>query len=142
MQKGFTLIEMLLSVALVALLAGLSVPVYAAFQSKNDLAVAVDAWVEAAHRAQTYAQTGYHDASWGVHVSGNMLILYKGTSFAARDSAYDEATSLGGVTASGLVDVIFIAFTGKPQSTGVITLAGVQGDAHTITVYDQGTITY
>jgi prepilin-type N-terminal cleavage/methylation domain-containing protein len=50
--RGFTLIEILLSVALIGILAGLSLPVYQAFQVKNDLSVAVDTVVQSMRRAQ------------------------------------------------------------------------------------------
>ncbi|MDO8260622.1 MAG: prepilin-type N-terminal cleavage/methylation domain-containing protein, partial [Candidatus Magasanikbacteria bacterium] len=56
MIKGFTLIEMLLTLTVIALLAGLSAPIYMSFQGRNDLNVANSVVVSSLRRAQTLAR--------------------------------------------------------------------------------------
>src|SRR3989338_3738666 len=74
------------------------------------------------------------DAPWGVHVAVGSVIVFQGTSFPGRNASYDELVVLGrSVAPSGLTDVIFDPLTGRPRSTGVLTLATPNGDTRFLT---------
>jgi prepilin-type N-terminal cleavage/methylation domain-containing protein len=141
--RGFTLLEVVLSVAALAAIAGVGIPVYQSFQVRNDLDVAVAEIVQSAHRAQTLAQASDRDTSWGVRVQVGSIVVFSGTSYAARTAAYDEVFDLpASMTPSGLSEVVFTKFTGLPQQTGTITLTANANEVRTISINTKGVVSY
>lgn len=142
-NKGFTLLEVLLSVAIIAVLAGMSIPIYQSFQNKNDLDIATTAAVQSLRRAQILSQAVEGDTSWGARLQSGSVVLFKGTSYAGRDSIFDEVFEISSsLTLSGLSEVVFGKFSGAPQATGNITLTSANNDARTITINSKGNINY
>ena len=142
-HKGFTLLEVLLSIALIAVLVGMSIPIFQSFQNKNDLDIAATVTVQNLRRAQVLAQAMDGDTSWGTHLQSGSIVLFKGTSWTGRDSNYDEVFEISpSLVLSGLSEIIFGKFSGVPQATGNITLTSVNNDARTITINSKGAIGY
>jgi prepilin-type N-terminal cleavage/methylation domain-containing protein len=144
MKQGFTLLEVLLSLALISILAGTTITVYQSFQVKNDLNIAANTLVQTAHRAQTLARAVDSDSVWGVHVqSGANITLFKGNDYNARDTEYDELFDLPQtITSSGLSTIIFSKLTGDPDTTGSFQLHASTGESRTLTINAKGVITY
>lgn len=141
-QRGFTLIEVLLSIALIGLIAGIGAVVYQQMQNRNDLDVAVTSIATDARRALALSSAADGDTSWGIRIDAGALTLFQGTSYASRISTFDEVTTLSpAISPSGLQEVVFAAFTGLPQTTGTLTLTGAN-DSRTLTINAQGTILY
>ena len=141
-QQGFTLIEVLLSVALISMLVGLSLPVYRAFQTKNDLDMTAETVAFALRRAQTYSRGIKADSQWGVAVQSGTLTVFKGASYASRDTAYDETTTISAdIAVSGLGEVVFAKLTAAPSATGTVTLA-VNNDIKTVDINAKGVVAY
>ncbi|MEK7639721.1 MAG: type II secretion system protein [Patescibacteria group bacterium] len=139
---GFTLIEVLLSVALIGLIASIGAVVYQQLQNRNALDVAAVTVATQYRRAQALSRAADADTTWGVRVNAGTLTLFQGTSFATRVSAFDEVSTLSSsITPSGLVEVIFAKLTGLPQATGTLTLTG-PNDTRTLTLNAQGTVSY
>lgn len=142
-NSGFTLIEVMLSLATVAIIAGISIPVYQSFQVRNDTEIAT---IEIAHtlrRAQIISQASDGDTSWGVYITNGNVILFKGTSYATRDSTFDEIFDVpGSITPSGVGEVVFEKFTGLPQTTGTITLTSNTNETRNITINAKGMVSY
>lgn len=142
-NAGFTLLEVLLSVAIIALIAGLGTPVYQSFQTRNDLDVAANTVAQSLRRAQVLARASDGDTTWGVDVRSGGTTVYKGPSYAARDSTLDELFDVPtSITPSGIGGTVFSKFTGLPQTTGTITLTSNANETRTITINEKGTITY
>ena len=140
---GFTLVEVLITLSIVILLAVLSVPVYQSFQVKNDLDVAKNNVIQSLRRAQTLSAASDGDTSWGVKVQTSSITLFKGTSYAARDTTYDEKFDLPStITPSGATEVVYAKFTGIPQTTGTITLTASTNVTNTVAINEKGTLTY
>lgn len=144
MSRGFTLVEMLLSVALLSLIAGISIPVYQQFQVRNNVDITASNVVESLRRASILAQGGYEDSTWSVNISTSSIILYKGSTFATRDTTYDEVIAITpDVIPSGMSDVTFARLTGFPSTTLTpIVLTSSSNETRTITLNAKGTITY
>jgi len=87
--NGFTLLEVMLSMTILALLAGLSLPVYESFMRRNDLDLTTQQLASSLRRAQTFARAGNHDSAWSVEVQPTVVTLFRGTNFSARDQTYD-----------------------------------------------------
>ena len=80
-RSGFTIIELMITVALVAMVAAFSFSAFQSFQVKNDLDIAVNTIVQSLWRAQTLAQASDGDISWGVKVQSGSIVLFGGASF-------------------------------------------------------------
>jgi prepilin-type N-terminal cleavage/methylation domain-containing protein len=144
-QRGFTLIEMLLSVGLIAALASLSLPIYASFNNRNDLDISTQTLAGMLRRAETYARNVQGDSSWGVKVQAGSAVLFEGDSYATRDSTADETDNIPTtITIGGTVsEVVFTKFTAAPSATGTITLTHTAtNDVRTVTLNAKGMVDY
>ena len=142
-NAGFTLIEMILSIAIIAIIAGISAPVYQSFQVRNDLDIAAVSVAHSLRRASALSQSVDGDISWGVALQSGSITLFKGASYALRDAAYDEIFEVpASITPSGLSEVIFTKFTGLPTSTGTITLTSNANETRTITINAKAMVNY
>jgi prepilin-type N-terminal cleavage/methylation domain-containing protein len=142
-QEGFTLVEMLLSVAILSLLVGLSLPVYETFVRRNDLDITTQNVVSAFRRAATNARAVSGDSVWGVAVQSSAVTLFKGSSYASRDTGYDEVVSIpGSIGTSGVTEITFAKLTGAPSATGTVTLASTTNDTRAVAVNAEGMVDF
>ncbi len=138
---GFTLIEIMLSVALIGVLAGLSVSVYYSLQIENDLDIAANAVSQSLRRAQILSRAVAGDANWGVKAQSGGVILFKGASYAGRDAAFDETfETASGVVFSGLQEIVFSRLLGEPQTTGTTTLTASSGETRSVFINSKGAV--
>lgn len=140
---GFTLLELLLSVVLIGMIMGISLPVYESFTRRNDLDLAAQNIVNSVRRAQTYARAVKGDSVWGVAVQPSGITLFKGASFAGRDTAFDEAVVLpGSIVPSGSSEIAFAKLSAAPLAAGAFTLTSNTNDARTVTINAEGMVEY
>lgn len=141
-KRGFTLLELLLSLATIGLLAGLSLPVYRTLITKNDLDIAATTIAQNLHRAQILSQAVDGDTSWGLKAQSGSIILFKGTSFTTRDSSFDETFAISTtINVAGLTEVVFSKFSALPQISGTTTLS-TANDSRIITINEKGMVDY
>lgn len=142
--RGFTLIEVLLSVAIISLITGMSLPILASFNDRNDLDLTAQGIVSQLRRAQTYARGTNGDSQWGVHAQNGGAVLFKGSSYATRDTSYDEPTTISPtVTVTGLSEFLFAKLDGTPSTTGSVTLTNTNtNETRTITINAKGMVSY
>lgn len=142
-KRGFTFIEILLSMAAVGIIAGVSLPLYQSFQVRNDLDIATVEIVHSFRRAHILATAVDGDSSWGVYVHSGSITLFKGPNYAARDAGFDEVFEVpASIVPSGISEVVFARFTGVPQTTGTITLTSTTNELRTITINAKGMVNY
>ncbi len=140
--QGFSLIEVMVVVGLLALFAGAVGPVYRTVQTKTNLDIAVAGVASAYRRAQAASQSGNADANWGVKFFTTHTVVFAGNSYAVRQASYDEKLDFpDDTTVSGNTEVVFTKFTGLPQATGTTTVTNSFGSKNLI-VNAQGTVTY
>lgn len=140
---GFTLVELMLSIVIIVLLSGITLPLYRSFLARNDLSIASQQVADTLRRAQLYARGMKEDNAWSVEVQSAAVTLFRGTNFGTRDTGFDEPVTLtGGITASGLSQVQFAKFTGLPNTTGTITLTTNVGETKAVTINAQGMVDY
>lgn len=140
---GFTLLEILLSIATITIIAGISIPVYLSFQVRNDLDIAALEIAQSARRAQTLSKAVDGDTSWGIKIQLGSLLLFRGASYAARNTNFDEVFPVPtSIVPSGLSELVFTKFTGLPQVTGVITLTSNTNETRNITINAKGAVSY
>lgn len=141
---GFTLIEILLSVAIISIVASLSLPILSSFNDRNDLDITAQGIASGLRRAQTYARGVNGDSQWGVRVQSGSATVFKGSSYGTRDTAYDETTTIPALlTPTGLSDVVFSKLEGAPSQTGTITLTNTNtNETRAITINAEGMVSY
>ena len=140
LAEGFTLIELLLVIALMGAIAAFSTPFYARFLTQNSVSVVRDQLSSHLHRAQFNAMMGNANGPWGVTYVAPKLILFQGTSYAARVAARDESFIINpAISISGLGEIIYTKTTGTPNSTPSITISS-SGQSKTITISSEGVV--
>ena len=133
MRKGFTVIELMMVISIIAITAGMSVPLYRNYLIRNDLNIVTEQTVQALGRAQLLSQSGQDGGSWGFYAPTGTL--YRGTTYALRTTTFDESYPLPStITISGLTDVSFAELTGRPSSTGTIILTALNGEQRTVNI--------
>ncbi len=142
-MKGFTLLEVVLSIAILSLLAGIGAPIFQSFQTRNTLDIAAAEIAQNLRRAQALSQASDGDTTWGVAIQSGTITLFKGANFAGRDTGYDEPLDLpSSITPSGVSEIVFAKLTGLPQSTGTVTLISNTGETRSLIVNAQGAVNF
>ncbi len=141
-KLGFTLLELLLSVAIISVLAGFSLPVYRTLMMKNDLDIAGGTIASSLRRAQVHAQAVDGDTTWGVKVQSGGTVIFKGASFAVRDTTYDETFDMPTtINVSGVSEIVFAKLTGIPGTLGTINLS-TESDNLSLSINEKGMVVY
>ena len=143
-SSAFTLLEVLLSIAMITVIAGISLAVFYGFQSRNDLEIAANTVVQSYRRAQIMSRAVDGDISWGVRIQTGSIVVFKGTNYSTgRDATYDEIFDMpSNIGIAGVQEVVFAKFTGDPGTTGTTTLTGVNNETRTITLNSEGMASY
>ena len=124
LQYGFTLVEILLVIAIVSVVAAIGIPIYSNALARNDLSLATTQLKQTLFRAQTQARAGIHDAVWGVHVDTDSFTLYQGDSWGTRDTVHDQAHLFPRTyDITGDTDIQFSRLLGQALSSYSITLS-------------------
>jgi type II secretory pathway pseudopilin PulG len=134
---------MALSVGVMVLIAGMSVPVYQAFQNRNDLDIAATTFAQSLRRAQALSQAVDGDSPWGVNIGSGSITVFKGASYAARDASFDEVFAVPtSIAVSGTSGIVFAKMTGAPQTTGTTVLTSSTNETRSITINTKGMVAY
>lgn len=142
-QAGFTLMEILLVMALLVIVASFSLPIFTAVQSRSDLDNTAIMIAQTLRRAQILTQAVDGDTTWGVYLAAGSLTLFKGSSFASRETNYDEVFDLAtNITPSDLTEIVYSKFYGLPQVTGAITLTSINNNIKTLNLNAKGAVDY
>jgi len=142
-SRGFTLIEIILAISLLAIIFSTLAPVYNYFFTRNNLDLASQQLVQNLRRAQTLARGMENDSNWGVYVTSSSTTIFSGAAYASRNTANDETGNLGGnIFASGTTEIIFQKLSGKPLTTATIILKSPDNENKNVIINSQGTISY
>lgn len=141
---GFTLLEVVLVIGIMSALIALSTVSIARFQQKSDIDLAATNAIDALRLAEERARGVDGDAPWGVRFATGTITIFRGISFAARDSAYDEATAFNNdIVASGTAEYVFARFAATTTNAGTTTLTHQRlGESRDVGVNAKGTINY
>jgi prepilin-type N-terminal cleavage/methylation domain-containing protein len=139
---GFTLVEMIIVIAIIGLLVGISGPIFYSLGVRSQTKDAVSVVVQSLRRAQLLAQSVKQDSDWTVEIQNGKAIIFKGTNFALRDQSFDQTENLSSrVSLSGISEIRFNKFLGTPQNTGTIIFSTDQ-ETRNLTINAKGTIEY
>ena len=120
-KSAFTLLEIILVFALIAISAGIVAPIYYSAKSNDDFNNSFSTLVSSLRRAQILSMASLNDSSWGLKLIDNKIIIFKGDSYLNRLVDYDEIVSVNrNIQSSGLDEVVFSKYTGRPNLSGDI----------------------
>lgn len=119
-QQGLTLIELLMVIAIFAIIAASSTPFLSNFILRNNYETTVDKVVSTIRKAQQYAMDGKNDVTWGVCLSGNSIRLFSGS--CALPTFSEDFDTPSSVTITGLNETTFSTLRGEPSSALSITI--------------------
>lgn len=144
--KGFTLLELLVVIAIMSVIASLSVLSYSKSNKKQIVENGANALLSALEKARSETLGSKSDSRYGVYLSGNQAIIFKGTAYNAND-ATNEKTDLGSLVtlssvslSGGGSSVVFNRLTGETANSGtvVISLIASSSISKTVTIYPTG----
>ncbi|MBP6866093.1 MAG: prepilin-type N-terminal cleavage/methylation domain-containing protein [Candidatus Pacebacteria bacterium] len=142
-SRGFTMIEMILVVALIGIISGIGLPLFNMMSGSNDLDVAENMLVASLRRAEVLAAASQGDSEWGVGVVPGAFVLFKGSTYATRDVGFDEVYDItDSIQTSGMTEVVFSKMSGVPHFVGGVTLTSPGGETKQITVNEKGKIDF
>ena len=140
-MRGFSLIELILVMAIIAVLFTVSVPLAINFYNTRQLDVQESGLVQALRRAQLKAMLGEGSSSFGVDINSGRYVLFSGDSYQNRDPSLDEIFTLPGSFLVTPGEVIFNSLTGTSSYVGDINLT-IGNRSETININEAGRIEY
>ncbi len=136
-RRGFTLIEVMMTMGVLGMATSLSVPMYRQYMLRNDLEIGTQNIAQGIERAKYLSQVAMNDSSWGFSTDSlpGRGVLFMGDSYATRNPLFDELYSLPQtLTVSGLTEVSFQKVSGTPSQNGTITLLSESGEQRSVSV--------
>ena len=139
---GVTFIEFLLTIAIIAILIALTIPLGISFYKTQQLDTTGEGVVQALRRAQLKAMS-QTDYSFGVYIGSGQTgqyILFRGSSYGNHDDeeVFDIAKD---ISFNGLPEVVFSKLGGIPSTIGDIVLTSSVG-TRVININELGRINY
>ncbi|MFC1656540.1 Tfp pilus assembly protein FimT/FimU [Patescibacteria group bacterium] len=138
---GFTIVELLLSVAIISIIFGLSIPFYQTFYINSGYNTAISDIRQNIYRAEARARNSEQDSIWSLRIQNNNIYIYLGNDFANRNSEYDEIIEIAGsVTIEDIPDIHFAKLSGIPNESTDIVINSISQKSKTISINSQGGI--
>lgn len=127
-DSGFTIIELLISFAIISVIAAITIVSYGALKSRADLNGNAQNIISILNVARSKTTASEGPSQWGAHFETSLFALFKGATYNVSDSytkIYNLPSSLELVNISlygGGANVVFDRITGQTQNDGSITL--------------------
>lgn len=140
---GFSLAEVVVVLAIVGIIFGVSATVYKNLYRQNDLEVASGALVKSLRYASANAEQGVRNSRWGIKIADGQIVIFSGNDYVSRNAGYDIAFRYpSNLAASGTTEFIFEKVTGMPLIIGTTTITDQSSSTKQIYINAKGTITY
>lgn len=130
-MRGFTFLEIVIVVAITLIVGGSTALFGMQFFLERQTVIASQIIRASLVRASTYALSGRADSEWGIVQSGQEVILFAGSSFAQRQTGFDEVIPLPkNVTISPFGEIVFH----RPEGTTQLSTLQISGGLNAITL--------
>jgi len=144
-QRGYTLIELLIVIAIILVLVVVSVQGFIAYTRSTGPQAAARTVLGSLEEAHARTLASENDTEYGVHIDSDAVTVFSGTSYTAGHADNDVRTLPARTEVSaysltgGVDDIVFERLTGETQVTGTITVSRIGGtESRTITVHASG----
>ena len=143
-KRGFTLVETLIVLAIIAILSAVAVRSYYLLREKQSIQKDADSIVSVIEDAKNMSLNRKNDSSYGVNFSSSTVTVFAGATYANGNkiSTYNLESN---VTISALAltssstEIDFAKITGAPNATGSIILS-TPSYSKIVTIYGTGII--
>lgn len=115
-KSGFTLLEIILVVALLAISSGIVAPIYYSAKNSDDLINTRDSLISSLRRAQLLSMAVKNDETWGLKIDNQEIIVFQGNDFLSRNQDYDEIVKINrNINIGGIDEIVFAKLSGRPS---------------------------
>jgi len=154
MKNGFSLIEIIVVIAVLACLVGISIFGYFYFRKNSDLNNNIQEFISVLKLAQNKALASENGSKYGVYIdtatTPNQYLLFRGNSYASRLPEYDSVYTLSSsvifsnISLGGVSEVVFNKVTGFSDQAGNISFQEKSDASRTKSIYisNSGTISF
>jgi prepilin-type N-terminal cleavage/methylation domain-containing protein len=148
LMRGFTIMEVLIVIAIISITAVMSTPFLSMTLSRSELDIAAEGAVDSLEEARSSALNGRSGGQFGVHFEPDQYVLFEGAAYSVADPDNFVHTLSGFVSVSdvnisgGGNDIIFASVSGEPDQTGTIEFTDSSGATKTVTVNSAGTVDF
>lgn len=146
--RAFTLVEMLISIAIAVLLASLLSGIFSSYLGRNALSGGASTVRSFISEARSLSLSSRDNSSYGVHFASSTVTLFKGSTYSSGASD-NRAVNLGRYVvinalslSGGGTQIVFDRLKGGADKSGTITLALASNPSEKIivTVYATGIV--
>ena len=147
-KNGFSLIEILVVIAIISILASISTVALRSFYTSATLRSGTSEVFGALTNARSSTISAENDSVYGVHISSTTVTRFEGATYTFGNLGNLVYTFEGSIAATSSIienggDIIFSKLIGTPSATGTIYIYNKNGSGtSTILIYDSGLIEY
>ena len=143
MTKGFTLLEVIVVIAILAILSTIDISSYFLFQKTVDLNDTAQQMAETLRLAQSNTVSSNQNSQYGVYfdstASPNKYVFFKGADYASKDPAYTKVFALPGEIEFSQINftgnqTVFQKVNGSASNAGSVVLQMKSDASKTVTV--------
>ena len=139
--KALTFIEVILVLAIILTIGTMAASFSGNFFFSKNVSNFYEMFRSDIRQAQLYSMEGRGGSEWGVALRGRSLILFRGSSYASRESAFDEIISIPGIVAlSGFDEVVMERGTGRVNGTTVNLRMEGSGEIRNFSISKEGAL--
>lgn len=139
-KQGITALELLMAIAIVAILAAVIITPFAAFRNSKVLDTGAENALSLLSKARGSTLSSKSAYQYGVHFESSKLVLFRGTAYSSSDVnneivLLDGAIEISSITLTGGgSDVLFDRLTGKTSNDGTVIIRVKSDTSKTKTV--------
>ena len=142
-QKGFSIIEILIVIAIFAVIIAIVVSTFSRFNNNQSLSGAVGEIMSTLNEARANTLASYDNTAYGVHFQIDKIVLFKGGAYSSSDPNNEDVILSSKISISDISlagsgsDVVFKRLTGKTDQSGTVTLSLISDTSKSETIIIQ-----